>query len=850
MELYIPTTFNLITAGLCLFMGIVVLARNPRKLTHQGFFLLSLNLMLWALCVVLVINSTSQGQAWFWVVAAEIVACFLPATCYHFAGYFPRGHFEGNRIVAVALYLAALVFVFLAPSELYVKEVRYTPGLPPENIHGPAFSFFLVLIVVSLVGVHTNLRRKMRRAEGQSRRQAQFVMFGIYCIAGFGIVINVASEIFKISLFQAYGPISTVLVMAIFAYAMVRFHLLDTPVLVSRILVMAVAAVFVGCVFVPFVYGLAWITGGHVDPGQFVPIVLGSFIVSLTLPRFKARTRALIEGSFLKKPYDINALYRRIAREASEDVQLESLLENVANHIQSTIGVRSIRVLLVDENDPEKLHTEFTTIENDTLVETREHGTLLEYLRQHPEPLMLEKVLHLATSEAMMRIANHLAELDAYVCLPLRTSGGLVGILTLGQKTAHEVFSEEELIAFHALVGPLGTAIANARLYREVEKVNLHLSRVLGQMREGVVAVDSQGVITTINDAAAKVLGQVKEGEHLEVLPEEMAHVLSAALKHQRSVNDFETTLPATEDRPTPVLMSVSYMQSPAQESAGAVALFYDLSQIKRLEDNVLRADRLSSIGVLAAGMAHEIKNPLVSIKTFSQLLLKRYEDPDFRSTFEETVPGEVDRINSIVSRLLEFAKPRPVVFEANSVQTVIEGVLNLVENQAREAGVEIKLHRFSGDAEVYGDEQLLHQVFLNLILNSIDAMDEVEEARLEVRIERGHFHFRKHGTRSLIETECVRTVITDTGCGIAEEHMHDLFTPFFTTKAEGSGLGLSVVHSIVSEHGGEIEVNSVPERGTSFHIVLPAAQSENEDEAVDRDRIDDWVPANVVEAE
>lgn len=834
MERLIPTTFNLITAVICLILGVIVLSRNPRKLTHQGFFLLSVNLMLWALGVSVIINSSTQNEAWFWIVFTEIVACFIPATFYHFVGYFPRGTFEGNRYVAVALYVAAFIFACLAPTEWYVREVTLTPPDLPVLVHGPAYSGFLVAMIVAFFGSHRNLRKKMRHTEGQSRRQTQFVMFGVYCCAGFGIAINLFSEVFDIVLFQAYGPISTALVMGIFAYAMIRFHLLGTPVLLSRIIVMTATTVFVCLAMGASQFVVQLLLGDPYESSMILPIIVGSSLVALTLPRFKHRTREIVEGTLIKKPYDINKLYRQLAEEASEEIQLDDLLRNVADHLQHSIGVKAVRVLLVDENDDARMVTEFSTIRGDQIGKVWEERELLNHLRRYSKPLLLEKILHNPTAENPLSIANHLAGLDAFVCLPLKTSGGLVGILTLGQKASSEVYSEEELVAFHALVGPLGTAIANARLYREIDEVNTHLSRVLGQMREGVVAVDSDGKITTINEAAERVLGAAETGQGLGVLPHEVTQVLSTALNERRAIANFETTLNSDDGQQTPVLMSASYTQSPSQDSSTAVALIYDLTEIKRLEENVFRADRLSSLGVLAAGMAHEIKNPLVSIKTFSQLLLKRYDDPDFRTTFEDTVPGEVDRINSIVSRLLEFAKPRPIVFDLHSVQEIFRGVLTLVENQARKVGVTIELQENEDDVVVYADEQLLHQVFLNLILNSIDSMEEVEGGRLTVSVQRSRFHPHKQGPLAALDAECARVSIADTGCGIAEENINDLFTPFFTTKEEGSGLGLSVVHSIISEHGGELEVESTLGVGTTFYVVLPVAQEGSGTELTD----------------
>jgi signal transduction histidine kinase len=272
--------------------------------------------------------------------------------------------------------------------------------------------------------------------------------------------------------------------------------------------------------------------------------------------------------------------------------------------------------------------------------------------------------------------------------------------------------------------------------------------------------------------------------------------------------------------------MSSAPLPGESRHGAGAVVMIYDISRVKRLEQNVQRAHRLSSIGTMAAGMAHEIKNPLVSIKTFTQLLLNRYHDEDFRQTFSDVVPNEVERIDTIVSQLLDFARPRPTRFDDHDIREVVAKVLRLVENQARKKDVELVVEMPDEPLDIRGDEQQLHQVFLNLVLNAVDAMGESRERRLTVSGEHARMHLRRNGHVPMLDVLCARVVIRDTGCGIAAEELDGIFTPFFTTKEFGTGLGLSVVHGIVTDHGGQIDVESVPGRGTTFTVSLPAAQA------------------------
>ncbi len=825
MELLIPSSANLLAAFFSLALGIIVLTRNPRQLAHQTFALLAINFMLWALGVFAVIQGTADAR--FWLGFTEVVSCFIGATCYHFVGYFPKGRFEGNKKFLYYLYGAGVgvSLLTLTPWYIDIDAVFFEPGEPPKVTYGWAYSaLFLLLILPAAFAIIQNLRWKLRETTGQGRRQTQFVLFGMCAITACGVLFNFTAALLHVPKFQAYGPVSGIMLMSLYAFAMIRYHLLDTRQLVSRVIVYSMSTGFVAGVYVAMALLLRSVVGGGLVPvqEQVVAAVLSAILIVLAYEKLLVRFRALVEGTLLRKRYDVHQLYRRVAEQAAEVIQLDKLLTNVAADIQETIGVRSIRVLLIDENDSAALRTEFTTTPDDTDSVYPDQATLIAYLRRKQEPVLLEKLLHDSPDVPTVRVAQHLAEMDAYFCLPLKTGDGLVGVMTLGQKNSRDPYTADEVAAFHALAGPLGTAIDNARLYQEVESINLHLSRVFAQMREGVIAVDNKGKMTTVNEAAMKIMGRVPSGASLDLLTPEIAEVLDNTLRDERPISDFETTIQGPEGESVPVIMSSSCLRNSKDETTGAVALLYDLSPLKRLEDKVMRADRLSSIGTLAAGMAHEIKNPLVSIKTFSQLLPARHADPEFRATFHEIVPQEVDRIDTIVSRLLDFARPRPVEFESLDVAPIIDDVLALVDNQTYQENIKVST-KFPVDGMlVHGDDQQIHQVFLNLVLNAIEAMKGSGGGHLSLMAVPGHMLVRKNGMRTPSQMECIKITVTDTGSGIPRDRIPELFTPFFTTKDEGSGLGLAVVHGIVTEHGGEIDVTSDLNRGTTFTISLP----------------------------
>lgn len=237
--------------------------------------------------------------------------------------------------------------------------------------------------------------------------------------------------------------------------------------------------------------------------------------------------------------------------------------------------------------------------------------------------------------------------------------------------------------------------------------------------------------------------------------------------------------------------------------------------ELKESQNTLRRADRLSSLGLLTAGLAHEIRNPLVAIRTFTQLLPERYNDPEFRDGFQGLALKEVDRICGLISDLLSFARPsRPKVVQEN-MNDVVDGITRILESEAKEKNVEITRDFTAGLPAVWIDREQMKQVFMNLVLNAIQAMKN-EGGALFIST---RFHARDQSGQP---GQFVQVEIRDTGVGIPEENLEHIFDPFFTNKDEGSGLGLSISHQIVQEHGGYITVESVVGVGTSFFVNIP----------------------------
>jgi two-component system NtrC family sensor kinase len=302
--------------------------------------------------------------------------------------------------------------------------------------------------------------------------------------------------------------------------------------------------------------------------------------------------------------------------------------------------------------------------------------------------------------------------------------------------------------------------------------------------------------------AAAKMLELGAEISVPIVSKEKLIGILNLGHKEEREIYSHE---------------DLELLATLANQAAIAIENARLYENLKQSQETLRRADRLSSLGLLTAGLAHEIRNPLVAIRTFTQLLPERYEDAEFREGFQGLALKEVDRICGLINDLLSFARPsRPNVAEEN-VNDVVDGIARILETEAKEKGVEIKRNFAAELPRIWIDREQMKQVFMNLILNAIQAMRDGGTLFISTRL----YSKNESGENGRF----LQVEIRDTGIGIPEENLQHIFDPFFTNKDEGSGLGLSISHQIVQEHGGYIVVESKLGKGTSFFINLPVGK-------------------------
>jgi len=458
---------------------------------------------------------------------------------------------------------------------------------------------------------------------------------------------------------------------------------------------------------------------------------------------------------------------------------------------------------------------------------SRDQATITE-LESNREPIVMDELHRVRPTPQLQRVMRQLDSLQIALAMGIFARDHLAGVLLLGARKSGRIYGATEQGALQVLCGQLAVAIENAELFTEVQNAKIYNETLLENLTSGVIAAGTDERVTVFNNEAGQITGlNAHEIVDLAALPLELAEPLITTLRTGESQENREIALGVGTGNVI-IRASTSIFHGQDRQVLGALMVLTNITAIKRLELQIRRSDRLASLGTLSAGMAHEIKNPLVSLKTFAQLLPERYQDSDFRDTFSNLIGHEIDRIDSLVNQLLRFARPAKPILKPLHAHEILEKALTLVGHRLYQK--DIKLNRsWRADTDtIHGDADQLEQVFLNFFLNAMDAMKTHGELSVKTEIRSDEqwvsalTYMNGESSGNSEAREAFRITIRDSGEGIRTEDIPHVFDPFFTTKDYGTGLGLSVVHGIIQEHGGQIEVESELEKGTAFHILLP----------------------------
>ena len=833
-----PMYFVLAAVGLfALIVGASVRLRRPRDQATLHFF--------W-LCVAFfgVFTFSFSGPFdrldWIFYWGDAVAFALLPPLLLHFTMVFPERERAGgglrlNTALVPVMYLPAL----LLGSARVVAVARASQGRLP----GPLFSRALELLdrsepvylfVFAVAALAVLMRAFQDITSLTARRQLRWIVWGT--------ALGVGPFALGYALPWALGANPPValqltaiplgLVPLTFASAIVRYRLRDVEVIIKRGLAYTAFLAASAALYFALRKLTGFVFANDADRHNWIIALLATLVIVLLARPVKDAVQNALDRAFYRDRYDYRRALVAFARDLNSDLDLIRLSQRLVARIVETLVVDRMALMLAPgDND-----------------RAGDFVSIGDYGFAHPVPRLSR------LSSMMTRLdAGHTIALDdpmagarfqaeevefwrdagTYYFVPCVFEGRTIAVLALGRKETDEPFNSEDFGLLTAVAGQVATAIENGRLYRQ-----LHLkAEELGRMREfndnileslddGLVVFDSDERVVRWNRALECFYGVAREAAIGRRLGDIFDQPFVEALRAARSDHPYGATLYrvplSSRETETPRLL-VNATEVPLQNSSGedeavvgTLLLIEDITDHVRLEEQLQISEKMASIGLLAAGVAHEVNTPLTGISSFTQMLLDGADPNDPKTVLLEKIERQTFRAAKIVNGLLNLSRPGSASRERVDVDlnSVVMDVFSLLEHQFEVGSIKVRRELAPEPATVLGIEHQLQQVFLNLFLNARDAMPRGGWLSVSTRV----------------EADSVVAEIADTGSGIPSEQIARIYDPFFTTKSigRGTGLGLSITYGIVREHDGTIHCDSAVGQGTRFTLALPLAPAES----------------------
>lgn len=764
---------------------------------------------------------------WGFYWSDAVATLILPPLLVHFTLKFPeRSHAWvrtplGARLVPL-LYLPALVMGsarILAVGRLDVNSELVGVVAALDRAEPLYLSLYLVGGFAVLVHALAHARSVT------ARRQLRWIVWGTLLggtpfILGYAVPFAMGADP---SVRMELLAIPLGLVPLAFASAIVRYRLMDVEVIVKRSLVYVAAVAAIVAVYAVLLRVAGWVFLGGSSQHNAVIAVLATLVMVLLARPLKELIQNVLDRAFYRDRYDYRRALVGFARDLNTDLDLDRLTERLVTRVTETLVVDRMAVLLLDDADGE-----FRAV--------RAHGFVGEAPRLPMDSLIGRRVasghsVTLDDAASLRRFTPEHVEFwrdhGIHYFIPCVSKQTTVAVLALGEKDRHEPLSSEDMALLVAVAAQVATSIENGRLYQalkaqatEVERMRRFNDNILESLDDGLAVVDADDRVIRWNRALESLTGFVRTeavGRRLDdLLPASVIETLrEARAEHPEGAALYRVPL-SSPRRPADASLFVNIAAVPLQGSQpgefaeGTIVVFEDVTARARLEEQLQISDKMASIGLLAAGVAHEVNTPLTGISSYTQMLLERADPENPATKLLEKIERQTFRAAKIVNGLLALARGGQASNERGLVDlnAVVNDVLSLLEHQLRAVNVQVRRELSAEPVMVLGMEHKLQQVFLNLFINARDAMPKGGWLTISTRAGQ----------------EAVIVEVADTGAGIPADQLARIYDPFFTTKSigQGTGLGLSITYGIVQEHEGTISCHSRPGEGARFTLSFP----------------------------
>jgi PAS domain S-box-containing protein len=819
-----------------LAIGIYVLLRRwtaPRA-THFYLFCL-VSFALYALKSTGAFDTLDWSVFWANVLAESL----QPALFLHFALSFPEERFKKLR----RQWLLPLIYTpgaALLSLWVWALSTREATGLLLHQLDRASVAYEAVfylaaasLFVRSYYLANTALQRQQLKwlYRGAWLAVGPFTLYAIFFLFDLRIP----------SFFQDLAGLSMVVLPLTFSWAIIRYRLMDTDLIFKRGVAYTLAtSLILGGYFGIIALVTLLVHKQLPDNVRAWGLVLSILVVAAIFDPLKRRIQSWVDRVFDRQRYDYRKALIEFGRGLSSETNLERLLVSIVEQLPHTLLVARVALFLTREAGglylaaAHGLSAEAQAARESNGQSDLDLGFLdFDHAQDHSHIFLenAQAALHLPAAQQWTA-----ALLDLNYYLPCRVAQGqtkdgvnasrTIAVIGLGRTLGGDFLSSEDVELLESLASYIGIALQNASLYArleekigEFERLKEFNENIVESINVGILAVDLEDRIESWNAqmeamyalSRAEAIGQ----ELRSVFPAEFVDALDSFRAEQgvHHLYKFRLTSRAGEQRTANI--AIAPLLSRDFVSVGRIVLVDDITERVSLETQLAQADKLSSIGLLAAGVAHEINTPLAVISSYAQMLSKQLKGEARLAPVLEKIIQQSFRAAEIANGLLNFSRTSTTEFRETSLNQVIHDTLSLLDHQFKTAQVTVDLELTEELPLIHGNPGKLQQVFLNLLLNAKEAMQNGGCLRV---------------TTSVNEREnCVEALVADSGSGIAPEHLKRIYDPFFTTKTtpkpgdrRGTGLGLSVSYGIIQEHAGKIHVESAIGAGTTFHLEFP----------------------------
>ncbi|HUK24304.1 MAG TPA: ATP-binding protein [Terriglobales bacterium] len=809
-------TWLRLIALIYLGIGLYVLLRRwtaPGSLHFYIFCLVSF--------VFYAFHYTGKLNSFDWIILwSNVVAWLLqPALFLHFVLVFPekQEYVRRHRWAIPAIYAPGLVL--LGMNVIALRFLRASEDLR-WNLDRLQMGYLAAFFIAAAIVLWDGYRKA---GTPILRQQLKWVTRGtILAITPFTLLYvlpylagALPTEVMKVSV------LSLGVLPLTFGYAIFRYRLMDVDLIFKRGMVYTLAAAAIVGAYFAIVAGIAELVHMRVPNSGPAGLVIAIVVTALLFDPLRKWIQERVDQFFYRTRYDYRRTLIEFGRELSSETDLDRMLNSVENRLSRTLLVDRMAIFIATgESAPS-----FALAGSFGLTQTS--GLDLSFLTA-PRPEMGEGHLffentHLLPRETPQARAT-IARLDLNYYIPCRAQQRTIAFLGLGKTVKGDFLSSEDVELLETLGGYLGIAIQNARLYASLEQKAAQYERlkdfnenIVESINVGVMAVDMEDRIESWN-SQMEVMYALPRWQALtrrlsEVLPAPFAEEFYRVRQNPgiHNLYKFRLVTPAGETRI--VNVAIAPLVTRKFSVIGRLIIMDDITERVELEAQLSQADKLSSIGLLAAGVAHEVNTPLAVISSYAQMLSKQLQGDAQKSALLEKITRQTFRASEIVNNLLNFSRTSGTEFTEVDVNRVIVDTLALLEHQLKTAKIAVRNELCQHLPAISGNAGRLQQVFLNLFLNARDAMPA--GGTLRIATENG---------------DGISVAVSDTGSGIAAEHIQRIYDPFFTTKSSpregqpnrGTGLGLSVTYGIIQEHAGKIRVESLPGQGTTFYLDFP----------------------------